>query len=62
MPIVAEATYKVTDTTIDPQLAKLKASGADVFIEFTTPKFATMSIRRTRRTRLEAAAFHPDDR
>ena len=46
MPIVAEATYKVTDTTIDPQLAKLKASGADVFIEFTTPKFATMSIRR----------------
>ena len=46
MPIVAEATYKVSDTTIDPQLTKLKASGADVFIEFTTPKFATMSIRR----------------
>ena len=46
MPIVAEATYKVSDTTIDPQLAKLKASGADVFIEFTTPKFATMAIRR----------------
>ncbi len=46
MPIVAEAAYKVSDTTIDPQLAKLKASGADVFIEFTTPKFATMAIRR----------------
>ena len=46
IPIVAEATYKVTDANIDPQIAKLKASGADVFIEFTTPKFATMAIRR----------------
>ena len=46
MPIVAEAPYKVTDTTIDAQIAKLKASGADVFIEFTTPKFATMAIKR----------------
>jgi len=47
MPIVAEAPYKVTDASIDAQLAKLKASGADVFLQFTTPKFATMAIRRT---------------
>ena len=47
IPIVAEAPYKVTDTIIDPQIAKLKASGADIFIDFTTPKFATMAIRRT---------------
>ncbi|MCW5704956.1 MAG: ABC transporter substrate-binding protein [Xanthobacteraceae bacterium] len=46
IPIVAEAPYKVTDKSIDAQIAKLKASGADVFMEFTTPKFATMAIRR----------------
>jgi ABC-type branched-subunit amino acid transport system substrate-binding protein/TRAP-type uncharacterized transport system substrate-binding protein len=47
IPIVAEAPYKVTDASIDAQIAKLKASGADVFIQFTTPKFATKAIRRT---------------
>ena len=47
IPIVAEAPYKVTDTTIDAQLAKLKASGADIFFDVTTPKFAVMAIRRT---------------
>ena len=46
IPIVAEASYKVTDTTIDAQMAKLKASGADIFMQFTTPKFATMAIKR----------------
>src|ERR1041384_5733194 len=47
LPIVAEATYKVTDPNIEAQLAKLKASNADVFIQFTTPKFATMAIKRS---------------
>ena len=46
VPIVAEASYKVTDTNIDAQMAKLKASGADIFMQFTTPKFATMAIKR----------------
>jgi branched-chain amino acid transport system substrate-binding protein len=46
IPVVAEATYKVTDPNIEAQLAKLKASGADIFIQFTTPKFATMAIKR----------------
>ena len=46
IPIVAEAPYKVTDTNIDAQMAKLKASGADIFMQFTTPKFATMAIKR----------------
>jgi ABC-type branched-subunit amino acid transport system substrate-binding protein/TRAP-type uncharacterized transport system substrate-binding protein len=44
--IVAEAPYKVTDPSIDAQLTKLKASGADIFINFTTPKFAAIAIRR----------------
>ena len=47
IPVVAEAPYKVTETNIDPQIAKLKASGADVLLEFTTPKHAIMTIRRT---------------
>ena len=47
IPVVAEAAYKVTDANIDAQLAKLKASNADIFIQFTTPKFATMAIRRS---------------
>ena len=47
MPIVAEAPYKVTETNIDLHIAKLKASGADVLLEFTTPKHAIMTIRRT---------------
>jgi branched-chain amino acid transport system substrate-binding protein len=46
IPIVAEAAYNVTDTTIDPQLAGLKASGADIFFDVTTPKFTAMAIRR----------------
>jgi branched-chain amino acid transport system substrate-binding protein len=46
VPVVAEAPYKVTDTSIDAQIAKLKASGADIFMQFTTPKFATMAIKR----------------
>ena len=47
IPVVAEATYKVTDTSIDAQIAKLKASGADVFVDIVTPKFAALAIKRT---------------
>ena len=47
IPIVAEVPYKVTDANIDAQIAKLRASGADILLEFTTPKFAIMTIRRT---------------
>ncbi|WP_409999315.1 ABC transporter substrate-binding protein [Bradyrhizobium sp. SZCCHNR2028] len=46
LPIVAEATYKVTDANVNQQIATLKASGADIFFDVTTPKFAVMAIRR----------------
>ncbi|HZR87066.1 MAG TPA: ABC transporter substrate-binding protein, partial [Bradyrhizobium sp.] len=46
IPVVATATYKVTDTNINQQIAALKASGADIFFDVTTPKFAAMAIRR----------------
>ncbi len=44
--IVSEATYETSDPTIDSQILKLKASGADMFINFTTPKFAAMAIKK----------------
>jgi ABC-type branched-subunit amino acid transport system substrate-binding protein len=44
--IVQQATYEVTDPTIDSQLVALKASGADVFLDITTPKFAAMAVRK----------------
>jgi branched-chain amino acid transport system substrate-binding protein len=46
IPVVAEAAYKVTDSSIDPQIARLRASGADIFFNVTTPKFASKAIRR----------------
>jgi branched-chain amino acid transport system substrate-binding protein len=44
--IVAEQGYETLDPTIDSQIVKLKASGADVFISITTPKFAAQAIKR----------------
>jgi branched-chain amino acid transport system substrate-binding protein len=44
--IVAEATYEVTDATVDSQIITLAASGATVFLNVTSPKFAGQSIRR----------------
>ena len=44
--IVAEQTYEVTDPTVDSQILTLKASGADTFINITTPKFSAQSVRK----------------
>ncbi|MGE0724265.1 MAG: ABC transporter substrate-binding protein [Alphaproteobacteria bacterium] len=44
--IVAEASYEVTDPTVDSQIVTLKSSGADVFFNITTPKFAAQAIRK----------------
>ena len=44
--VVAEASYEVTDPTIDSQIVTLKASGANTFYNVTTPKFAAQAIRR----------------
>jgi ABC-type branched-subunit amino acid transport system substrate-binding protein len=43
---VTNATYEVQDPTIDSQIVKLKASGADVLVIAATPKFAAQSIRK----------------
>jgi branched-chain amino acid transport system substrate-binding protein len=43
--IVAEESYEVTEPSADNHIARMKASGADVFVSITTPKFAAQSIR-----------------
>jgi branched-chain amino acid transport system substrate-binding protein len=44
--IVAEQSYELTDPTVDSQIINLAASGANVFLNFTTPKFAAQAIRK----------------
>jgi branched-chain amino acid transport system substrate-binding protein len=44
--IVAEASYEVSDATVDSQILQLQSSGADVFFNITTPKFAAQAIRK----------------
>ena len=44
--IVSEATYESADPTIDSQILKLKSSGADVFMNISTPKFAAQAIKK----------------
>ena len=44
--IVARETYEVTDPTVESQMVKLKASGADVFINVAVPKFAAQAIKK----------------
>ena len=44
--IVKEVSYELTDPTIDLQIIALKASGANVFFDASSPKFAAQAIRK----------------
>ena len=44
--IVLEDAYDTSEPAIDEHIVKLKASGADVFISITTPKFAAQAIKK----------------
>ncbi|HEX7967460.1 MAG TPA: ABC transporter substrate-binding protein [Stellaceae bacterium] len=44
--IIAEASYEITDPTIDSQIVTLRSSDADVFFDVTTPKFAAQAVRK----------------
>ena len=44
--IVAEESYETSEPTIDSHIVKLKSSGADVFMNITTPKFAAQAIKK----------------
>ena len=44
--VVGEASYEVTDPTVDSQIVTLQATGADVFVDIAGPKFAAQAIRK----------------
>jgi branched-chain amino acid transport system substrate-binding protein len=45
--IAQEISYEVSDPAIDSEIVTLQASGADVFVNITTPKFAAQAIRKS---------------
>src|SRR5437868_2320266 len=44
--IIAEMPYETGDPTVDSQVVALKASGADIFVNIATPKFAAQAIKK----------------
>src|SRR5579859_7609464 len=46
--IVAEESYEVSEPSIDSHIVKLKSSGANVFYDVTTPKFAAQAIKKVK--------------
>ena len=44
--IVAKESYNPTEPSVDSQISKLQRSDADVFVNFSIPKFAAQAIRR----------------
>ena len=44
--IVAEESYETTEPSIDDHIVKLKSTGADVFVNITTPKFSAQAIKK----------------
>ncbi|HWK85701.1 MAG TPA: ABC transporter substrate-binding protein [Caldimonas sp.] len=44
--VVSQQSYEVTDATVDSQILTLQSSGADTFINITTPKFSAQAIRK----------------
>jgi branched-chain amino acid transport system substrate-binding protein len=44
--VVMEESYEISEPTIDSHIVKLKSTGADVFINITTPKFAAQAIKK----------------
>src|SRR6185436_13666818 len=46
MQIIEELPYEPTDPTIDSQIVALKTSGADIFFNISTPRFAAQAIKK----------------
>ena len=44
--VVKEASYEASDPTVDSQVVSLQASGADIFVIVTIPKFGAQAIRK----------------
>ena len=52
--IVKELSYEIAEPTIDSQILVLKASGADVLVDISTPKFAAQAIKKMAETKWDA--------
>lgn len=46
--IVSELAYEITQPTIDSEIVRLKESGADVLMYFSTPKFTAQGLRKVK--------------
>ena len=44
--IIAEESFETSEPTVDNHIVKLKATGADVFVNISTPKFAAQAIKK----------------
>src|ERR1700754_2041422 len=44
--LIAEESYETSEPSIDNHIVKLKGSGADVFVNISTPKFAAQTIKK----------------
>jgi branched-chain amino acid transport system substrate-binding protein len=44
--LVAEESYETSEPSIDSHIVKLKSTGADVFVDIATPKFAAQAIKK----------------
>ncbi|GGS71508.1 ABC transporter substrate-binding protein [Planobispora rosea] len=49
--VAAEQSYEVSDPSVDPQMRNLAESGADVFLNVTTPKFGSQALAADARNR-----------
>lgn len=58
--IVRELSYEISEPTIDSQIVTLKSSGADVFIDLSTPKFSAQAIKKMAEIRWTALHFLSD--
>lgn len=55
--IVAEATYEMSDPTVDSQLVTLHGSKADTLLLFTTPKAGAQAIRKSNEMKWKATRY-----
>ena len=55
--IVAEIAYEITEPTIDSEMVRLKDSGADVLLYFSTPKFTAQGLRKVKEMSWNAQQF-----
>jgi branched-chain amino acid transport system substrate-binding protein len=55
--IVAEIAYEITEPAIDSEMVRLKESGADVLLYFSTPKFTAQGLRKVKEMDWNAQQF-----